>query len=81
MAEYINRQTLIDRINGTGYAEQIKSNLLFIARTIPAAAVRPAETGVWLELDDCMAICSECNNLGCGSDYCPCCGAKMEVTA
>lgn len=39
--EYIKRETLISRINGMGYHEQIKNNLLFIARMIPAADVAP----------------------------------------
>ena len=37
--EYIERETLISRINGMGYHEQIKNNLLFIARMIPTADV------------------------------------------
>lgn len=37
--EYIKRETLISRINGMGYHEQIKNNLLFIARMIPTADV------------------------------------------
>ena len=39
--EYIEREALISRINGMGYHEQIKNNLLFIARMIPAADVAP----------------------------------------
>lgn len=39
--EYIERETLISRINGMGYHEQMKNNLLFIARMIPAADVAP----------------------------------------
>lgn len=35
--------------------------------------------GHWIEMDSCMSVCSECNGLGCGSAYCPNCGAKMEV--
>ena len=37
--EYIKRETLISRINGMGYHEQIKNNLLFIARMIPTTDV------------------------------------------
>lgn len=32
----------------------------------------------WIPLDDCMALCSNCNSLGCGSNYCPNCGARMD---
>ena len=38
-----------------------------------------ARRGHWIELDSCMEVCSECNGLGCGSRYCPSCGAEMEV--
>lgn len=35
--------------------------------------------GRWLDVDGgCMTICSECYSLGCGSAYCPNCGAKMD---
>lgn len=34
--------------------------------------------GRWIPLDDCMSMCSKCGSLGCGSKYCPSCGAKME---
>ena len=37
--EYIKRETLISRITGMGYHEQIKNNLLFIARMIPTTDV------------------------------------------
>lgn len=37
MSELINREKAIDRINGTGYAEQIKNNLILILRALPPA--------------------------------------------
>jgi len=37
MSDLISRQAAIDRINGTGYAEQIKSNLILILRMLPSA--------------------------------------------
>lgn len=36
--------------------------------------------GVWYTIDECMTICSECHSLGCGTPYCPTCGAEMEVS-
>ena len=33
--------------------------------------------GHWLEMDSCMTACSVCGGLGCGSQFCPNCGAKM----
>ena len=47
-----------------------------------AVTVRKMEEGQrrgrWIEADSCMEICSECNGLGCGTRYCPNCGAEME---
>lgn len=40
--------------------------------------MRPERHGHWVQLDDCMMICSECYALGCGTPYCATCGAKME---
>ena len=34
--------------------------------------------GMWIPADWCMTICSECNSLGCGTRYCPNCGALMQ---
>ena len=72
--EYIKRETLISRINGMGYHEQIKNNLLFLARMIPAADVAPVQHGRWTfgkDLPDSFGsinknkyhlYCSECRN-------------------
>lgn len=38
MDDLISRQAAIDRINGTGYADQIKNNLILILRMLPPAA-------------------------------------------
>lgn len=79
MAEYIEREALLDRIRGTGYAEPIKSNLLVMAVTLPAADVRPVVRGEWMK-NGWSIRCSVC-----GYDmpfsvrnYCPNCGAVME---
>ena len=52
MTDYISRQAMIDRIKGTGYADQIKENFLFIARMLPSAPVREVVT------------CGECRFVG-----------------
>jgi len=91
MSDYISREALIARINGTGYADQIKSNLLFIAEMIPAADVVEVVHGEWIygedDYDDLTYYCSICkepwtliegtpqDNL---MNYCPKCGAKMD---
>ena len=38
MNDLINRQEVIKRIQGTGYAEQIKDNVIFILRMVPSEA-------------------------------------------
>ena len=87
MAEYIERETLLDRIRGTGYAEPIKSNLLVMAVTIPAADVRPVVKAQWVYTDMSRLVCSNCGNPVAFAlkkdgwhhgDYCPNCGARME---
>lgn len=35
-------------------------------------------SGLWIGEDDCVQFCSECSGLGCGTRYCPSCGARME---
>ena len=36
----------------------------------------PAHKGHWIDMgDSCISICSECGSMGCGSRYCPECGA------
>ena len=84
MAEYIERETLLDRIRGTGYAEPIKSNLLVMAVTIPAADVRPVVRGKWIDHQEgrwIYAKCSECGTVhDVRSNFCPNCGAAMGGT-
>ncbi len=83
LAEYINREKAIDiirkhwsRHDGDTACQKAIDEL----RTCEAEKVRPAKEGTWIELDNCMEVCSECGGLGCGSKYCPNCGAKMEGT-
>ena len=66
--EYIKRETLISRINGMGYHEQIKNNLLFIARMIPTADVVEVvrcKDCRWRGREDC-AMFYRCN---CGEQH------------
>ena len=83
--EYIERETLISRINGMGYHEQIKNNLLFIARMIPAADVAAVQHGRWIATHDEFCSYSVCKYpvyVAWGqTNYCPNCGAKMAEKA
>ena len=75
--EYIERETLISRINGMGYHEQIKNNLLFIARMIPAADVAPVvrcKDCRWRGREDCAMFyrceCGEQHTWETDNDFC-----------
>lgn len=75
--EYIKRETLISRINGMGYHEQIKNNLLFIARMIPTADVAPVvrcKDCRWRGREDCAMFyrcdCGEQQTWETDNDYC-----------
>lgn len=50
MSDYISREAAIKLVQGTGYVYQVKDNLLFILRTIPAADVRP------------VVVCANCEH-------------------
>lgn len=86
--EYICRETLIERIRGTGYTDAIKENLIFMVLHTPAADVRPVVKGRWLYDCDRVAAdgwtykqrhCSECGRQTLESDnFCPNCGADMR---
>ena len=64
---------LIQRLRFAGRESFVYGDLL-----IEASNALERKYGNWIELDDCMTICSECNSLGCGSNYCPNCGACMK---
>lgn len=75
--EYIKRETLISRINGMGYHEQIKNNLLFIARMIPTADVVEVvrcKDCRWRGSEDCAMFyrcdCGEQHTWGTDNDFC-----------
>jgi len=66
--DLISRQAAIDRIQGTGYADAIKNNLMLILRLLPSAQperdipVKPTETtdkawGIPLR----QAVCPKCD--------------------
>ena len=76
--EFIERKAVIDKLTeyGIGWGT---AKVVGVINSIPAAYVRPAGKAEWLELEDCMCICSNCMSLGCGTPYCPESGSKMEV--
>lgn len=67
--EYISRETLIERIRGTGYTDAIKENLIFMVLHTTAANVKPVVRGKW-ELIERRIIskvqiwkCPNCGNI------------------
>lgn len=89
MSDTISRQAAIDRIRKTGYADQIKENVIMILMGLPHAEPK---RGKWIKLDmhkgmadhKCTACEQECYVPTCMGEpmymFCPNCGAKMEVT-
>ena len=55
---------------------------LKLIQEAPAVDAEPVKRGRWIDMGDATAVCSECNNQIFGEpeyDFCPHCGAKMEV--
>lgn len=84
MSEYIDRQSLINHLNQSA-AEYYSRAVERVIELEPAADVAPVRRGHWKRDRENRPICSECAeepyrngdyNL---PNYCPNCGAKMEV--
>jgi len=90
MAEYIEREAVIDLVN-KGYlvSNTNYGSVTRIVRQIPAADVAPVRHGKWI-IDrefgndvmsgERMVICSSCNKgiFWGKQNYCPHCGARMD---
>lgn len=80
MADFIDRKALIKKLKNDPLFPLVEQyGITGVIESFPAANVKPAPSGHWIELDSCMEICSECGGLGCGSKFCPNCGCAMEV--
>ena len=85
MDEYIERETVLEKIESSFMWARSFGELYEEAQDIPAADVAPVRHGRWGTHSDRpdSLICSVCN---CGFDmwkhdphnYCPNCGAKMD---
>ena len=78
MAEYIEREALRDALYD---ADAITMNGVKILNQFPAADVAPVRHGKWLHRKNGVAYCSECeiDAVEDGTEYCPNCGAKMDL--
>ena len=86
MAEYIKRETLLERAEyDNNYRLIIPAEAI---KDAPAADVAPVVHGCWIEKPFLMGIsrfCSKCgDNFGMPHGvyrYCPTCGARMDLEA
>lgn len=88
MPEYIEREALlkaISKVGGSPLSEWDTVGVVSLVANQPAADVAPVRRGHWKRDRENRPICSECAeepyrngdyNL---PNYCPNCGAKMEV--
>lgn len=84
MDDTIYRQAAIDRVLATGYADQIKDNILLILRLLPSAQPE-CKKGKWINhwiapREDMLVFkCDQCGKISDGRhNFCPCCGADMR---
>ena len=85
--DLIERQAAIDRVLATGYADQIKDNILLILRLLPSAQPE-RKKGKWInhrnDNGHNIADCDKCGEAMQWFDddikpnYCPNCGADMR---
>lgn len=87
MSEYIDRQSIINHLNQSA-AEYYSRAVERVIELEPAADVAPVRRGQWKPAGFVFmgesVDCSECGyriatSIGRGWNYCPNCGAKMEV--
>lgn len=94
MAEYISRKEAIDRVcrlriglRADGFYKEdiIAAEIVTRIKAIPAAEVAPVRRGRWrtpVGKPDNYYVCDQCgwSIVGNKTNYCPNCGARMEVT-
>lgn len=91
MPDYIERETLLEaisKIGGSPLSEWDTVGVVSLVANQPAADVAPVRRGQWRPVGFTFmgksVDCSECGyriatSIGCGWNYCPNCGKKMEV--
>ena len=89
MAEYIEREALMvalckeivgdgDYYNGK---DDMQDQIRDMVSRFPAADVASVKHGRWIHDERMLAVCLECGMTAVedGTDYCPNCGAKMDL--
>ena len=77
MAEYIDRKALRDALYD---ADAITMNGVKILNQFPAADVAPVRHGRWKRYGRNLGECSNCGEIvNIRYNYCPNCGAKMDL--
>lgn len=89
MTNYIEREALLEaisKVGGSPLSEWDTVGVVSLVANQPAADVAPVQRGWWKPVESpFMAECEECSEcgyrtvFGLGWNYCPNCGAKMEV--
>lgn len=88
MTDYIEREALlkaISKVGGSPLSEWDTAGVVSLVANQPAADVAPVRRGHWKRDRENRPICSECaeepyrNGDYNPPNYCPNCGAKMEV--
>lgn len=88
MTDYIEREALLEaisKIGGSPLSEWDTVGVVSLVANQPAADVAPVRRGYWKRDQDNRPTCSECyeepyrKSDYCPPNYCPSCGAKMEV--
>lgn len=75
MIKYIDKDAILKKL----YEEDaITMKGVAIINNFPIENVKEEKIGIWLGVDGCMGVCSECGILGCITKYCPNCGSYMK---
>ena len=82
MKTYIERETLLTHAIALNNPYELGENVVPVSdiEDAPAADVETVRHGQWLSVCGCIVRCDLCRNEAAGeSNYCPNCGAKMNM--
>ena len=82
MAEYIEKQAVIDAVKGR-FSMPVDNLIVEVMKVLPPADVRPVVRGRWIDYDDdfgayCCSKCEENAPEDIQWNFCPNCGADMR---